>query len=70
MRVPQEQDLKQIRLKVLAASVLSDSLQSHGHSLPGSSVHGILQDRILEWIAVPFSGDLSDPEIESGSPKL
>ena len=24
-------------------------------SLPGSSVHGILQARILEWIAVPFS---------------
>ena len=24
-------------------------------SLPGSSVHGILQKRILEWVAVPFS---------------
>ena len=24
-------------------------------SLPGSSVHGILQARILEWIAMPFS---------------
>ena len=24
-------------------------------SLPGSSVHGILQARILEWVAVPFS---------------
>ena len=24
-------------------------------SLPGSSVHGILQARILEWLAVPFS---------------
>ena len=23
--------------------------------LPGSSVHGILQARILEWIAMPFS---------------
>ena len=23
--------------------------------LPGSSVHGILQARILEWIAIPFS---------------
>ena len=23
-------------------------------SLPGSSVHGILQPRILEWIAIPF----------------
>ena len=25
------------------------------HSLPGSSVHGILQERILEWVANPFS---------------
>ena len=24
-------------------------------SLPGSSVHGILQARILEWGAIPFS---------------
>ena len=24
-------------------------------SLPGSSVHGILQARILEWVARPFS---------------
>ena len=24
-------------------------------SLPGSTVHGILQARILEWVAVPFS---------------
>ena len=25
------------------------------HSLPGSSVHWILQARILEWVAVPSS---------------
>ena len=24
------------------------------YSLPGSSVHGILQARILEWVAIPF----------------
>ena len=23
---------------------------------PGSSVHGIFQARILEWVAIPFSG--------------
>ena len=28
-------------------------------SLPGSSVHGILQARILEWVAIPFSRDSS-----------
>ena len=26
--------------------------------LPGPSVHGILQARILEWVAIPFSGGL------------
>ena len=28
-----------------------------GCSLPGSSVHGILQARILEWVAISFSTD-------------
>ena len=36
---------------------------------PGSSVHGILQARILEWVAMPFS-DLPDPGIELESPTL
>ena len=35
---------------------------------PGFSVHGILQARILEWIAMPPPGDLPDPRIESMSP--
>ena len=30
-------------------------------SLPGSSVHGILQARMLEWVAVSFSRGLSRP---------
>ena len=29
---------------------------------PGSSVHGIFQARILEWVAIPSPGDLPDPE--------
>ena len=33
-------------------------------SLPGSSVHGILQGSILEWVAMPSSRDLPDPGIE------
>ena len=37
---------------------------------PGSSVHGILQARILEWVAIPFSRDLPDLWIEPGSPTL
>ena len=38
--------------------------------LPGSSVHKILQARILEWIVISFSRDLPDPGIEPGSPEL
>ena len=30
-------------------------------SSPGSSVHGILQARILEWVAIPFSQGTSWP---------
>ena len=39
-------------------------------SPPGSSVHGILQARILEWVAISFSTDLPDPGIEPRSPAL
>ena len=39
-------------------------------SLPGSSVHGILQARILEWVAISFSRDLPNPGIEPRSPVL
>ena len=35
-------------------------------SPPGSSVHGILQARILEWVAIPFSTGSSWPGIEPG----
>ena len=30
-------------------------------SMPGSSVHGISQERILEWVANPSAGDLLNP---------
>ena len=33
-------------------------------SLPGSSVHGTSQARILEWFAMPPPGDLPNPGIE------
>jgi len=39
-------------------------------SLLGSSVHGIFQARILEWVAFPSAGDLPDPGIKPGSPAL
>ena len=31
-------------------------------SLPGSSVHGIVQTRILEWVTFPFSRGSSQPQ--------
>ena len=40
-------------------------------SPPGSSARGILQARILEWVAMPSSrGNLPDSGIEPGSPAL
>ena len=38
--------------------------------LPGSSVCGILQARVLEWVAVSSPGDLPNPGIEPMSPAL
>jgi hypothetical protein len=38
-------------------------------SPPDSSVHGILLASVLEWVAVPFSGDLPYPGIKSASLK-
>ena len=37
-------------------------------SLPGFSVHGILQARILEWVPFLPPGDLPDPGMEPKSP--
>ena len=38
-----------------------DSLQTHGMYPPSSSVHGIVQARILEWVAISYSGGSSQP---------
>ena len=35
--------------------------------LPGSSLHGIFQARILEWVAISYSSGSSDPGIKSMS---
>ena len=34
------------------------------------TVHGILQAKILEWVAFPFSRGSSQPKIKPGSPAL
>ena len=43
---------------------------STDYSPPSSSVHGILQARILEWVSCPPPGDLTDPGIKTASPAL
>ena len=46
---------------------LSDTVDCSPPSFP---VHGILQARVLEWVAVSFSSDLPDPGIEPASSAL
>ena len=49
-------------------SVLSDSFWIPWTvGPPGSTVHGILQAKILEWVDISFSGDLPNPGIEPRS---
>ena len=35
-------------------------------SLPGFSIHGIFQARILDWVTISFSRDLPDPGLNPG----
>ena len=51
----------------VSGSVGSDSMTPQTAALPASSVHGILQARALEWVTIPFSGDLAHPGIEPRS---
>ena len=37
---------------------------------PGSSIHGILQARILVWVAIPSPGDHPNPGIKPRYPVL
>ena len=47
MKVKSENEVTQ------SCPTLSDPMYC---SLPGSSVHGIFQTRVLEWVAIAFSG--------------
>ena len=55
---------------VLTQSVVSVVTLCHplDCSLSGSSVRGIFQARIVEWVAFPSPQDLPDPGIEPVSP--
>ena len=56
-----EEDLKSL-LKVVKVAFLCPTLcEPMDCNQPDSSVHGILQARILEWLAVSFSRGSSQP---------
>ena len=58
------------RLEVLVSQSCLTLCNPMDCSLPGSSVHGFLQARILEWVAIPFSRGSSQPRIWTWSPAL
>ena len=53
-----------VRVQSLSRVQQSDPLDQ---SLPDSSVHGIFQASILEWVTISFSGDLPDSGIKAVS---
>ena len=50
-----------MKVKVLVARLCPTLCDSMDCSLLGSSVHRIVQARILEWVAIPFSRGCSQP---------
>ena len=48
-------------LKVKSLSRVQTLCDSMDYNLPGSSVHGIFQPRVLEWVAISFSRGSSRP---------
>ena len=59
-----------MKVKVLVTQSFLTLLDPMDCSLPGSSVHGILQARIWSGLPFPSLGDLPDPGIEPRSPAL
>ena len=51
-----------IKVKVLVAQLCPTFCNPMDCSPPGSSVHGIFQARILEWVAIPFSWGSFQPK--------
>ena len=50
-----------MKVKVLVAQLCPILYESMDCSPPSSSVHGILQTKMLEWVAIPFSRGYSLP---------
>ena len=53
--------LSEVKVKALVAQSCLTFCDPMDYSLPDSSVQGILQARILEWAAFPFSRGSSQP---------
>ena len=52
--------LKVMEVKVLVTQLCLTLCNPMDYSPPGSSVHVILQTRILEWVAISFPGGSSN----------
>ena len=64
-------NVKKVKVSVTqSCPILCDPMDAMDCSLPGSSVHGILQARILQWVAIPSPKDLPNPGIQPGFPAL
>ena len=57
-------------MRMTTCSLVSDSLRPHGLCPLGSSVHGVSQARLLEWVAISSSRGSSWPRDGTGSPAL
>ena len=55
MEDPKGADVTVLKVKVSVAESCPTLCDPIDCSLPGSSVHGILQARMLEWVAIPSS---------------
>ena len=55
-------------MSVLVAQSCPTLCDPMNSSQPGSSIHEILQARILEWVSISFSRRFADPETEPESP--
>ena len=56
-----------VKMKVLVTQMCLTLFNSMDFSLPGFSVHGFLQARILGWVAISFSRGSSQPRTEPRS---
>ena len=52
---------KVLKVKVLVTQLCLTLCDPMDYSLPGSSVQGILQARIMKWVVIPFSRGSSQP---------